>query len=53
MRMDAVAQEAETVICKDLGAPRTALRAIEAAMHIEIGGDKDVDNGNAGKVVLF
>lgn len=52
MRMDAVAQETETSMCKDLDA-EDRIPAIEAAMHVEIGGDKNVENENAGQVLLF
>lgn len=52
MRMDAVAQETETAMCKDLDA-EDRIPAIEAAMHVEIGGDKNVENENAGQVLLF
>jgi methyl-accepting chemotaxis protein len=52
MRMDAVAQETETAMCKDLDAEHR-IPAIEAAMHVEIGGDKNVENENAGQVLLF
>jgi hypothetical protein len=50
--MDAVAQETETSMCKDLDA-QDRIPAIEAAMHVEIGGDKNVENENAGQVLLF
>lgn len=52
MRMDAVAQEAEAAMCKDLDA-EDRIPAIEAAMHVEIGGDKTVENEKAGEVMLF
>jgi methyl-accepting chemotaxis protein len=52
MRMDAVAQETERSICKDLDA-EDRIPAIEAAMHVEIGGDKNVENEKAGEVLLF
>ncbi len=52
MRMDAIAQETETAMCKDLDA-EDRVPAVQAAMHVEIGGDKNVENENAGEVLLF
>jgi methyl-accepting chemotaxis protein len=52
MRIDETAREAEAGVCTDLGA-EDRIPAIEAAMHVEIGGDKAVDYDEAGKVLLF
>ena len=52
MRMDAVARETEVAVCKDLDA-EDRIAKIEDAMHVEIGGDKTVDQKNAGDVLLF
>ena len=52
MRLDGTAKDAETAICKELGLEDRIAR-IESAMHVEIGGDKAVDQKNAGEVTLF
>lgn len=52
MRMDGTARETETAICRDLGLDDRIAR-IESAMHVEIGGEKAVDQKNAGEVLLF
>ena len=52
MRMDATARETEVGVCTDLNA-EDRISSIEEAMHDEIGGDKMVEDDNAGKVLLF
>jgi methyl-accepting chemotaxis protein len=52
MRMDGVARETEASMCRDLNA-EDRIDKIEGAMHVEIGGDKTVEQKNAGEVLLF
>ena len=52
MRIDSVARETEVSMCKDLDAEHR-IPNIDSAMHVEIGGDKNVEQADAGKVLLF
>lgn len=52
MRLDAIAHENEVALCREVGL-EDRIAGLAPVMHVELGGDKAVEQKNAGKVVLF